>query len=206
MSYMNTTSYQPNNTRRMVGFGLVVLLHVVLIVAFKNGLEFSGIQKISIPMIATIIEPASEPQKPSPPPPPEMTKPNLAQPDIPVPELAPSETALEEPVANTDASASTDGAISATEAKVDPSHPLTQPPYPPTSRRLGEQGTVQLLLYVQPNGRVSEAKVQRSSGFPRLDESAVNEAKRAWRFVPNTQGGTAVAGWCTIAIKFKLTE
>ena len=82
MSYMNTTSYQPNNTRRMVGFGLVVLLHVVLIVAFKNGLEFSGIQKISIPMIATIIEPASEPQKPSPPPPPEMTKPNLAQPDM----------------------------------------------------------------------------------------------------------------------------
>ena len=203
MPYMNT-AYQPNNTRRTVGFGLVVLLHIALIVAFKNGLEFSGIQKLSIPMIATMIEPASQPQKPAPPPPPELTKPDLAQTDIPVPELAPSETALEEPVANTDASA--DGAISATEAKVDPSHPLSQPPYPPTSRRLGEEGTVQLLLYVQPNGRVSEAKVQRSSGFPRLDESAVNEAKRAWRFVPNTQGGTAVAGWCTIAIRFKLTE
>jgi len=86
------------------------------------------------------------------------------------------------------------------------SHPLTQPAYPPQSRRLGEQGKVELLLHVLPNGRVDEARITRSSGYPRLDEAAVREAKKSWHLLPNQENGIAVAGWNSIVITFKLME
>ena len=68
--------------------------------------------------------------------------------------------------------------------KVNPRRPPTQPEYPPTSKRLGEAGVVILLLTVTEDGKVSDAKVDTSSGFERLDEAAVKEALRSWRFVP----------------------
>lgn len=93
-----------------------------------------------------------------------------------------------------------------TAPRVDPRYPLTQPEYPPSSIRQGEVGTVTLLIYVLPNGRVADAKVSRSSGFTRLDAAAVREAKRSWRFVPATSDGTPVADWGTYAVTFRLTN
>ena len=93
-----------------------------------------------------------------------------------------------------------------TAPRVDPRYPLTQPEYPPSSIRQGEVGTVTLLIYVLPNGRVADAKVSRSSGFTRLDAAAVREAKRSWRFMPATSDGTPVADWGTYAVTFRLTN
>jgi protein TonB len=45
-------------------------------------------------------------------------------------------------------------------------------PYPPVSRKLGEEGEVVLALRLNTDGKVTGAAIERSSGFPRLDEAA----------------------------------
>jgi len=65
-----------------------------------------------------------------------------------------------------------------------------QPVYPEMSRRLQEQGTVELLLSILDDGTVADLVVARSSGHRRLDESALTAA-RTWRFNPRTGGGDA---------------
>jgi protein TonB len=83
---------------------------------------------------------------------------------------------------------------------------ITQPEYPPASRRAGEAGTVTLQVFVQENGRAGEVKVAKSSGFEKLDEAAVKEVQRNWRFVPGKEDGKPVAMWHTFAVTFRLTD
>jgi periplasmic protein TonB len=78
-----------------------------------------------------------------------------------------------------------------------------EPPYPTVSRRLGEQGSVQLQVLVRPDGHVASVDVHRSSGFPRLDEAAAG-AVREWRFVPAKRGTTPVEAVVIVPIVFKL--
>lgn len=84
-------------------------------------------------------------------------------------------------------------------------HYLTnpQPPYPKKSRRLGEQGKVVLAVEVDHDGRVSQIQLSLSSGYPRLDHSAL-EAVRSWRFTPGKKAGTAQKMWVHIPINFVL--
>lgn len=77
------------------------------------------------------------------------------------------------------------------------------PSYPSLSRRLREQGTVMLRVYVQPTGLPADIELKQSSGHARLDEVALNTVKR-WRFVPARENDTAVAGWVVVPITFSL--
>lgn len=77
------------------------------------------------------------------------------------------------------------------------------PVYPPLSRRMEEEGKVLLRVHVTPDGMASEVTIARSSGFPRLDEAALNAVRR-WRFVPAKQGDKAVAAWVNVPLAFKL--
>lgn len=77
------------------------------------------------------------------------------------------------------------------------------PPYPRLSRRLREEGTVLLQLLIEADGRISELEVFQSSGFPRLDQAAL-EAVRQWRFEPARQGDTAIAYRYQQPITFQL--
>ena len=61
------------------------------------------------------------------------------------------------------------------------------PAYPEISRRLEEQGTVELCLELLHDGTVEALRVSQSSGYPRLDQAAL-EAARTWRFNPRTGG------------------
>jgi protein TonB len=81
----------------------------------------------------------------------------------------------------------------------------TEPPYPAISRRLHEEGKVQLLVDVSPKGEVESILVKQSSGYPRLDDVALNTV-RLWRFVPAHQGDVAVADSVVVPILFKLHE
>ena len=81
-----------------------------------------------------------------------------------------------------------------------------QPPYPEQSRRMGEEGTVVVRVIVGPDGRVSEAHVARSSGFPRLDAAAVARALAKWRFLPAQRDGTPVAAEREITVRFRLAQ
>ena len=77
------------------------------------------------------------------------------------------------------------------------------PPYPPLSRRLSEQGQVLLDVYILPDGSVGEIKLKSSSGYPRLDESALATVKR-WRYVPAKRGGEPIPYWYVQPIVFSL--
>ena len=72
------------------------------------------------------------------------------------------------------------------------------------SKRLGEEGTVVLLLTVSGEGRVTEAKIDQSSGFERLDEAASKEAVRSWRFLPGTRNGKPETMQFRLKVTFSL--
>jgi TonB family protein len=86
-----------------------------------------------------------------------------------------------------------------------PARPLSQPVYPPPSRRLLEAGTVVLRLHVLPNGRVSDAVVEKSSGFLELDNAARYESFR-WQLDAGTVNGTPSPMWGQFAVTFKLNN
>lgn len=77
--------------------------------------------------------------------------------------------------------------------------------YPLTSRRLKESGRVVLRVLVNPAGTADRVELQSSSGYERLDESAL-AAVRRWHFLPARQGDTPVAQWVNVSIPFELTR
>lgn len=80
----------------------------------------------------------------------------------------------------------------------------TTPPYPPLSRRLGEEGTVQLRLAIGTDGRVQNAVIETSSGSQRLDEAARDWVTYHWRYHPATRDGKPVASQTLVKVVFNL--
>ena len=77
------------------------------------------------------------------------------------------------------------------------------PVYPAPSRRLQEEGRVLLDVHILPDGSVGQIRLRASSGYRRLDQSAL-DAVRRWRYVPARQGGQAIAYWYVQPIVFSL--
>lgn len=76
--------------------------------------------------------------------------------------------------------------------------------YPRASRRNKETGVVWVRAWVGATGGASsDVRVERSSGFVRLDEAAVRAVQQA-RFSPTVQDGRALVGWAVIPIRFTL--
>lgn len=65
------------------------------------------------------------------------------------------------------------------------------PVYPESSRRNGEQGTVELAFTILPSGKTADIMVARSSGFSPLDDAAIRAVRRA-RLKPACQNGLPV--------------
>lgn len=78
-----------------------------------------------------------------------------------------------------------------------------QPVYPPTSRRMAEQGRVLLRVFIDEAGLPQSVTVARSSGFARLDDAGLAAVQKA-RFKPPTQNGQPLSGWAQIPIDFEL--
>lgn len=77
------------------------------------------------------------------------------------------------------------------------------PQYPVLSKRMGEQGRVEVKVLIDTQGTPLKAEVARSSGFSRLDASAVDAAMR-WRYQPGRRNGIAEPMWMLIPINFIL--
>lgn len=88
-----------------------------------------------------------------------------------------------------------------------PAHPLSaiKPDYPQAARMRGLEGTVRILATIDPEGRVSEVTVEKSSGSALLDEAAC-KAVRASVFKPAVRAGTSIASSVIIPLRFVLTE
>ncbi|MCC7463734.1 MAG: energy transducer TonB [Gammaproteobacteria bacterium] len=77
--------------------------------------------------------------------------------------------------------------------------------YPLASRRLAEEGKVEVRVLVDARGLPGEARVLRSSGSPRLDAAALATV-RATRFKPYTEDGNARPFWVVMPLLFELSE
>lgn len=91
-----------------------------------------------------------------------------------------------------------------TQPTADPRFGLSEPPYPASERRDGHEGTVMLAIEVLENGRIGQVRIESSSGYERLDEAAVRQAKR-WRLKPGMRDGVPVIMWKRIPVHFRLT-
>jgi periplasmic protein TonB len=200
-------------TRRGLVFVAIVALHAGMYGVLNSGLSQHLVDVVLGPIETRMIEEAPDTDEPPPPPPPKI--------ETPPPFVPPPEVSIELPAETTQSTAIqtvtnvrptappppvAQPAIPRTAPKSDSRRPLSQPEYPPSSRRAGEAGTVILEVYVLETGRVGEARVKQSSGFPRLDEAAVREVKRSWRLVPGTENGKPVPMWGQFAVTFKLTD
>ena len=77
------------------------------------------------------------------------------------------------------------------------------PVYPGMSRRMGEQGTAVLRVFINTEGRAEKAEIRTSSGYSRLDEAALATVQR-WRYVPGKRAGVPEAMWFNVPIRFVL--
>lgn len=75
------------------------------------------------------------------------------------------------------------------------------PAYIMDSHRPGEQGTVRLQVLADGSGKPLRVFVLKTSGFPRLDQLAMDTVK-TWHFPPAKLKGKPVEEWILVPIKF----
>jgi len=85
--------------------------------------------------------------------------------------------------------------------KVDRSYPMAQPEYPDTAQLAGEMGDVLIDVYVNTNGKPRKLRINKSSGYTDLDNSAA-EAVAMWRYVPAVKDGDTASDWVTVKVHF----
>jgi len=81
---------------------------------------------------------------------------------------------------------------------------IPKPSYPSRSRDLGEEGTVIVAILVAKDGSVASAYLDKSSGYPLLDGSALRTVREKWKFKPATRAGVPMEAWVRVPIKFSI--
>ena len=218
-----------SSQRTAILIGGVVLLHVLALWALHTGLLQRATEWV-IPM-AVVSEmpppPPSPPIKPPPPPPATPVRPSLAPTPLalaplPTPQPTPAPVApptlaatapVNAPVLATPSVAPAPSVVAvpapSPPAKVDMPTTMADyrvqslPIYSLMSKRMGEQGRVVVRVLISVDGVPQQAEVHQSSGFGRLDRSAVEAAMRS-RYVPLKRGGIPEATWVLAPIEFKL--
>ena len=79
------------------------------------------------------------------------------------------------------------------------------PMYPAESRRAGEQGKTDLRVLVDAQGLPKVVEIHQSSGFPRLDQAAI-DAIRMWKYVPACRVDQPVEAWVIVPVIFRLKD
>ena len=75
--------------------------------------------------------------------------------------------------------------------------------YPERARLNKEEGDITLSVLVTAQGKVADAKVEKSTGFRELDKAAIVAVARC-TFVPASKDGSAVESWTTVRYSWKL--
>jgi protein TonB len=210
---------QGHPTRHIVGLGVVVLAHVIVVYALVTGLARKMIDVVRQPIETKIVEEVRPPPPPEvpPPPPPKLVVPpafvpppevQIAQPPPPqqaviaaVTNVAPPEAPP--PVRQPEAAPAPAHEPVHVPAVVDAQRSCRQPEYPAASRRLQETGTVLLRFLVGVDGTVVESQIESSSGHDRLDQAA-KEALSRCQFKPGTVDGKPEQSWASLKYKWKL--
>lgn len=210
---MNARIAMRNHWGALGRMGIVAGMHVAVAFVIAGALviknEISLPQEIETTIIDDPIRPADPPHIPDPQiQPVDLTVPPPVVPPIEVdvvnPDVISAQVVPIERVIDPVGSADPVPVIQA--VRQDPRRPLTQPYYPPGEIRAGNEGNADLEVYVLPNGRVGDVRIIRSTGHPRLDQSAIEEAKKNWRLIPATRDGVAIAQWHRLRVVFQLKK
>ena len=194
---------------------IIVVLHLGFFWALSSGLSQS-IMTVFLPAPPVLIPTVVQPTPPPPPPPLEFhvkPKPFDVTYVPPVVDIVDFDDSTKAPIVDPQPAPITfkdTGDVSppqpvTVEPRIDPRRGLSEPLYPPQEIRLNHEGTVLISVHILANGRVGEVKLEKSSGYSRLDESALREA-RLWRFQPGTRDGVPVAMWKQLPVTFRLNN
>jgi protein TonB len=82
---------------------------------------------------------------------------------------------------------------------------ITRPQYSVISRRHGETGTVLIKLIIDASGQIESAVVARSSGFPRLDDAAVQATLQS-HCSAHMENGRGVRSAALVPFSFTLEQ
>lgn len=205
--------------KHLVGFALVVLLHALIFWAINSGLSHQFVKVLNGPVEAQLIAetkpelPPPTPPPPSPPPPKNLPPPPAYVPPVDVPVSAvPAPSAAIAAVSTTPpASAPAMAApiplppapLVRMPATINVAGNCQRPEYPGVSRRMEEEGTVQLRILVGVDGQVVRAEVEKSSGYGRLDEAA-RAALSKCQFKPGTVDGKPEQSWASMKYIWRL--
>jgi protein TonB len=77
------------------------------------------------------------------------------------------------------------------------------PPYPAEAYRLGQEGKILLEVRITLAGTVESLRVVESSGFPLLDQAAL-ETVRGWTFEPAKKAGRSVEATVKVPVRFNI--
>jgi protein TonB len=200
-------------SRRALVFVAIVALHVGFVIALNAGLAKQAVETVFGPIETKMIEETIEEEEKPPPPPPkiETTPPPFVPPPDIVIDLPVQQTTTTAITATTQKPVAKPPPPAAATVRVPPKqnprrpYPITDDDYPPQSKRLGEEGVTRVRLLVLPDGSIGDVQVVQSSGFPRLDETAVRKLKR-WKVMPGTENGKPVQMWMDLNVKWQIKE
>lgn len=201
-------------SQQLSGLGFVVILHIVAIYFVASGLAHKAVETVMGPIETKVIEEAKPKAEELPPPPPKLQTP---PPYVPPPDL---DVAIEAPPQATHTNAITAvttqkpvaaaAAIADVLAGFDPKYArynaFPESEYPDQSRRLGEEGEVIISVLVGADGKVTDGKIEKSSGFERLDKAALDYYMRRGRFRAGIKDGQPIASWKSIKVTFQLKK
>jgi protein TonB len=208
-----TTAYQQRTrTKRLPGLLMVLALHAVLLWLIQSGLARQAITLTQESVEALLLTDAA-------PPPPPVAAPKTPPPKTPLPPVIQPPLATATPVITTPTAPaiSNSAPVSPTQstapptpspsirtgAAIQPGASCAKPDYPSASRRLEEEGTVGLKFLIGADGRVLQAEIEKTSGFPRLDEAARNALSKC-QFRPGSIDGKAEQSWASIKYTWRL--
>jgi len=136
---------------------------------------------------------------------------------FPEPDTASWQPLLDDPRLEIPVSLNIDRPLSQQPASIDPNGHITavrspvkpikaeHPTYPRFAREQGWEGVTVVRITVETDGHVVSATTQKSSGFPTLDESAVQTVTQ-WIFTPAKNGEFNVASTVDLPIRFDLDQ
>lgn len=219
---MHFSDTAKNNSSKLTKIAIVGALHVAVGAALVHNMNSKSFKMPELPAELVMFTPEAPPPPPPPPEPPQEVKPKTVAPpkvvappvEVEVPQTqespvvatveadpVPADPGPVAPEAPPAAPSANPGSMR-TAALAD-ANGCAKPDYPARAARNGDVGTVALALLIGTDGRVTDARVQKSSGSRELD-SAAKAALSLCQFKPAMNNGVAEPAWGKIAYVWTL--
>lgn len=199
-------SKQQDPSTRYKGIAFVVGFHALLIWGLVNGLARKAIELLPEPIETKIIQEIQFEREPPPPPKPEFTPPPLAF--VPPPDIIIATPPPQNAITQTTVDSTPTTQITRVGPEIDFKNSpkgCREPEYPATSRRLGEEGSAEVSLLIGIDGKVQQSRIDKTSGYGRLDEATIRSFGKC-RFKVGTNLGKPEPAWFSTRYRWILKE